>query len=83
VIDTRPTFLSAVSWHIIRYWLLLAKITILFHFTKAFAEKMITGTDQNRPRDQQRYDLTYQAQIIPEMLACFGIISYICAINKY
>jgi hypothetical protein len=52
VIDTRPTFLSAVSWHIIRYWLLLAKITILFHFTKAFAEKMITGTDQwNRPRD--------------------------------
>jgi hypothetical protein len=44
VIDTRPTFLSAVSWHIIRYWLLLAKITILFHFTKAFAEKMISGT---------------------------------------
>lgn len=44
MIDTRPTFLSTVSWHIIRYWLLLAKITILFHFTKAFAEKMISGT---------------------------------------
>jgi hypothetical protein len=39
VIDTRPAFLSTVSWHIIRHRLSLAKITIPFHFTKAFAEK--------------------------------------------
>ena len=39
LIDTRPAFLSALSWHIIRHWLSSAKITIPFHFTKAFAEK--------------------------------------------
>ena len=39
LIDTRPAFLSAMSWHIIRHWLSPTKVTILFHFTKAFAEK--------------------------------------------
>lgn len=39
VVDARIAFLSALSWHIIRHWLSSAKITIPFHFTKAFAEK--------------------------------------------
>jgi len=39
LIDTRPAFPSALSWHIIQHWLSSAKITIPFHFTKAFAEK--------------------------------------------